>query len=138
MTQNWDFWYENITSGNPGLPAMAFPVLLPWTPKGLSTAFERLFATDSFVTLPSTFQAGLPDFSRYNIPKREKNVPMATKCTKWPQHLPIGPNMYVYTKWYHLATLVSSEVSSAKRHNTEPLDWSGHQTELANYVSSWF
>jgi hypothetical protein len=29
MTQNWDFWYENITSGNPGLPAMAFPVLLP-------------------------------------------------------------------------------------------------------------
>jgi hypothetical protein len=28
-------------------------------------------------------QPGLPDFSRYNIPKREKYTKMTTKCTKW-------------------------------------------------------
>jgi hypothetical protein len=29
---------------------------------------------------------GLPDFSRYNPPKREKIYQMTTKYTKWPQH----------------------------------------------------
>jgi hypothetical protein len=51
----------------------------------------------------------LPDFSWYNIPKRE-NIPinhnmyqMATKYTKWPQNIPNGHKIYQnatkYTKW---------------------------------------
>jgi hypothetical protein len=28
---------------------------------------------------------GLPDFSKYKIPKREKIFQMAAKYTKWPQ-----------------------------------------------------
>jgi hypothetical protein len=31
-------------------------------------------------------QSGLPDFSWYNIPKREKNISNNHKNTKWPQN----------------------------------------------------
>jgi protoporphyrinogen oxidase len=33
---------------------------------------------------------GLPDFSWYNIPKREKMFPITIKYTIWPQHKPPG------------------------------------------------
>jgi hypothetical protein len=73
-----------------------------------------------------TFSSGLPDFSSYNLPKREKlhkpnghkmyqmavkytkwqqNVPNGRKITKWPQNIPNGHNIYQmaikYTKMYH-------------------------------------
>jgi hypothetical protein len=45
-----------------------------------SPAFFDIFAkTIIFVSYP-----GLPDFSRYNIPKRVQIYQMTTKCTKWP------------------------------------------------------
>jgi hypothetical protein len=33
---------------------------------------------------------GLPDFSWYNIPKREKYAKMTTKYTNWPLNIPNG------------------------------------------------
>jgi hypothetical protein len=42
-----------------------------------------------------TFEAGLPDFSWYNIlQRREKIYQMTTKCTKWLQNVPNGYKMY--------------------------------------------
>jgi hypothetical protein len=38
-------------------------------------------------------QAGLPDFSRYNISKWEIYNKMAPKFTKWPQNIPNGGEM---------------------------------------------
>jgi hypothetical protein len=68
------------------------------------------------------FEAGLPDFSRYNKPKTGKYIPndhkiyrMAVKWTKWPkiyQYLPLqDPPKFTlfgifHLKIYHLATLV--------------------------------
>jgi hypothetical protein len=39
--------------------------------------------------------AGLPDFSWYNIPKREKMYQTATKYTKWPQNIQNDIIMFV-------------------------------------------
>jgi hypothetical protein len=39
----------------------------------------QLLATAGQVPVPAT---GLPDFSRYNLPKREKIYQMTTNCTK--------------------------------------------------------
>jgi hypothetical protein len=36
------------------------------------------------------FQPGLPDFSRYNIPKRVKIYQITTKYTKYPRNTPNG------------------------------------------------
>jgi hypothetical protein len=33
---------------------------------------------------------GLPDFSRYNVPKRGKMYQMTTECTNWPYNIPFG------------------------------------------------
>jgi hypothetical protein len=48
-------------------------------------------------------QTGLPDFSCYKIPKREKIHQITIKCTKWPQNIPNGHKIYQmatkYTKW---------------------------------------
>jgi hypothetical protein len=67
--------------------------------------------------LPSSFKAGLPDFSRCNIPKRAKIYQITikcTKCTKIYQHLPLqAPPKFTQIwifglKIYHLATLIDS------------------------------
>jgi hypothetical protein len=34
--------------------------------------------------------AGLPDFSRYDIPKREKIFQLTIKYSQWPQNIPNG------------------------------------------------
>jgi hypothetical protein len=38
------------------------------------------------VVLEKGGEAGLPEFSWNNIPKRGKNYQMTTKCNKWPQN----------------------------------------------------
>jgi hypothetical protein len=43
--------------------------------------FWAIFSQAHPVTLSAS---GLPDFYRYNIPKREKIYQMTTKYTKWP------------------------------------------------------
>jgi hypothetical protein len=74
---------------------------------------------------------GLPDFSRYNIPKRGKNVPShrkiyqngrkicipnVTKCTKWPQNLPNGRKVdqmaikYIYQHLHLQVSLANTQI----------------------------
>jgi hypothetical protein len=49
--------------------------------------------------------AGLPDFSRYNIPKREKIYQMTTKYTNWPLNISNGHKinqvLIKYTKIFY-------------------------------------
>jgi hypothetical protein len=55
--------------------------------------FRSTERTDLHVNVENvetSFCAGLPDFSGYNIPKPTKISQMATKCTKWPQNVPNG------------------------------------------------
>jgi hypothetical protein len=39
-------------------------------------------------------KAGLPDFSWYGIPKREKYTKITTKYTKWQSNIPNGHKTY--------------------------------------------
>jgi hypothetical protein len=65
-----------------------------------------------------TRTSGLPDFSWYNIPKREKPFQITIKYTEWPQNIPNGrknqhlplqdpPKIGIFgLKICHLATLM--------------------------------
>jgi protoporphyrinogen oxidase len=52
---------------------------------------------------------GLPDFSWYNVPKREKYTKMTTKFTKWPLDIPNGCQIFQmainYTDIFHSKAL---------------------------------
>jgi hypothetical protein len=52
-----------------------------WSTSPLNTPDQRLFRRDQQVLSAGS---GLPDFSRYNIPKRGKSLPNDYKITKCP------------------------------------------------------
>jgi hypothetical protein len=49
---------------------------------------SALSVQTSFLGVALHPETGLPDFSCYNIPKREKYTKMTIKFTKWPQKIP--------------------------------------------------
>jgi hypothetical protein len=62
------------------------------------------FCVENDLMMPGfAWDAGLPDFSCHNLPKRETILEINIKSTKWPQKLPNGHKNYQMatktTKW---------------------------------------
>jgi hypothetical protein len=85
----WDFWFKNKQSGNPGLQS-ALLANRQW-PHFLhfQSGAANIVASSAFSRKKAVESVGLPDFSWFNVPKRE-NLPNYRKIyvqdshnTKW-------------------------------------------------------
>jgi hypothetical protein len=77
--------HKSISNASDGITTTSFPIVF-WV------IFKR--------RKNCILEAGLPNFSRYKIPKRGKIYQMITKCTKLPQKIPNGRKIDQTAKKY--------------------------------------